>query len=89
MVREEEKYLPLPQTELEKLMDVYGARKNLCRAYHFSGSKQIYAGKVYAVNVANEANRLKGHSRGVLLQGAKVIILYDDASKNKYFASNL
>jgi len=25
----------------------------------------------------------------VLLQGSKVIILYDDASKNKYFASNL
>ncbi|HAE68748.1 MULTISPECIES: metallophosphoesterase [Sphingobacterium] len=89
MVREEEKYLPLPQTELEKLMDVYGARKIFVGHTIFPEVSKFYAGKVYAVNVANEANRLKGHSRGVLLQGAKVIILYDDASKNKYFASNL
>jgi hypothetical protein len=89
MVREEEKYLPLPQTELEKLMDVHGARRIFVGHTIFPEVSKFYAGKVYAVNVANEANRLKGRSRGVLLQRAKVIILYDDASKNKYFASNL
>jgi hypothetical protein len=89
MVREEDKYLPLSKADLEKLMHTYAARKIFVGHTIFPEVSNFYAGQVYAVNVANEANRLKGRSRGVLVQGTKIIILYDDASKNKYLASNL
>lgn len=83
MVREEEKYLPLSKIDLEKLMHLYGAKRIFVGHTIFLEVSNFYAGKVYAVNVSNEANRLKGRSRGLRIDNNKIIILYDDASKNR------
>ncbi|MDR0263791.1 MAG: metallophosphoesterase [Sphingobacterium sp.] len=83
MVREEEKYLPLSKIDLEKLMHLYGTKRIFVGHTIFPEVSNFYVGKVYAVNVANEANRLKGRSRGLCIDNNRVIILYDDASKNR------
>lgn len=86
MVREEEKYHPLSEADLNKLMKIYGAKHVFVGHTIFPEVSSFYQGKVYGVNVSNESNRLKGGSRGLLIEGDKMLLIYDDATKNKVIA---
>lgn len=83
MVVQEEKYHPLSNVDLNKLMQIYEVRQIFVGHTIFPEVSSFYGGKVYGVNVKNESNRLKGRSRGVLIEGRKISLIYDDATKNK------
>ncbi|MEZ0454977.1 metallophosphoesterase [Sphingobacterium thalpophilum] len=83
MVKQEEKYQPLSATDLKKILKKYAVERIFVGHTIFDEVSSFYEGKVYGVNVRNEANRLKGSSRGLLIADGKLILVYDDATKNK------
>lgn len=83
MVRPEEKYHPLSETELDKMLIAFDAKRIYLGHTIFPEVTQFYKGRVIAVNVNNESNRLHGRSRGVILESDKMLVIYDDIKKNK------
>lgn len=83
MVVKEEKYHPLGEEDLNNMMKIYGAKQIFVGHTIFPEVSSFYEGKVYGVNVNNESNRLKGRSRGLLIEGGKIKVIYDDITKNK------
>jgi len=83
MVRQEEKYNPLTESNLEKILDTYDAKRIYLGHTIFPEVTSFYTGRVVAVNVNNEANRVKGKSRGLLIEGERILLIYDDVTKNK------
>lgn len=86
MVRQEDKYQPLSEADLEKLLQVYSAKRVYLGHTIFPEVTSFYKGQVIAVNVNNEANRLGGKSRGLLIERNKTIVIYDDVKQNKILA---
>lgn len=86
MVRQEEKYHPLSEADLETILQIYSAKRIYLGHTIFPEVTSFYKGRVVAVNVNNEANRLGGKSRGLLIEGNKTSIIYDDVKKNKRLA---
>ncbi|MNI53361.1 hypothetical protein D3C73_1081880 [compost metagenome] len=83
MVVKEEKYHPLGEEDLNNMMKIYGVKQIFVGHTIFPEVSSFYEGKVYGVNVNNESNRLKGRSRGLLIEGGKIKVIYDDITKNK------
>lgn len=82
MVRHEEKYHPLKKADLKKIMKFYGSKKIFVGHTIFPEVSSFFGGQVVAVNVNNDANRKKGRSRGVLIDGGNLLFIYDDITKN-------
>ena len=83
MVRPEEKYHPLSEIELDKMLIAFDAKRIYLGHTIFPEVTQFYKGRVLAVNVNNESNRLHGRSRGLILEWDKMLVIYDDIKKNK------
>ncbi len=83
MVVKEEKYHPLSESDLNTILKIYGAKQIFVGHTIFPEVSSFYGGKVYGVNVSNESNRLKGRSRGLLIDDRKIMLIYDDITKNK------
>lgn len=83
MVRQEEKYHPLNEEELNQILQNYKARKIYLGHTIFPDITSFYKGRVIAVNVNNELNRSIGRGRGILIMGNKTFVIYDDVKNNK------
>lgn len=83
MVRQEEKYHPLSEEEFSQILQNYNATKIYVGHTIFPDITAFYKGRVIAVNVNNESNRTKGTGRGILINGDKTFVIYDDIKKNK------
>lgn len=82
MVRDEEKYEPLAEQDLQKLLVYYGVKEVYVGHTIFPEVTTFYANRVFAVNVNNRSNREKGRSRGLLLRKGKTYLIFDDPTKN-------
>lgn len=82
MVRDEEKYEPLAEQDLQKLLVYYGVKEVYVGHTIFPEVTTFYANSVFAVNVNNRANREKGRSRGLLIRKGKKYLIYDNPTKN-------
>ncbi|MNY17572.1 hypothetical protein D3C86_1508960 [compost metagenome] len=83
MVRQEEKYHPLSEEEFSQILQNYNVTKIYVGHTIFPDITAFYKGRVIAVNVNNESNRTKGTGRGILINGDKTFVIYDDIKKNK------
>ncbi|MFZ4861071.1 metallophosphoesterase [Sphingobacterium sp. Mn56C] len=83
MVRQEERYNPLPEGDLRLVLDFYKVKEIYVGHTIFPEVSFFYGNTVRAVNVNNRVNREQGRSRGLLLRKKEILLLYDAPIKNK------
>lgn len=83
MVRSDDKYLPIPLTDVNKLLKRYKARRIFVGHTIFDDITTFYNKRVVAVNVDNKENWEKKRGRGVLLEGDSVFVIYDSGKLEK------
>lgn len=63
-------------------MKFYGSKKIFVGHTIFPEVSSFFGRQVVAVNINNDANRKKGRSRGILIDGGNPLFIYDDTTKN-------
>ena len=75
MVRDAEKYYPLPADTLGLILDRYQADRVIVGHTIFDGISTFYDCRVIAVNVDNAENREAGLGRGILIEGDGIYVV--------------
>lgn len=81
MVRDDEKYNPLSEENVDKILQKYNVGRIYVGHTIFDEVSRFYDGKVIGVNVSNQKNMDAGKSRGILVDGLKTYIIYDTPGK--------
>lgn len=77
MVRDAEKYHPLPADTLSLILDRYQTDRVIVGHTIFDDISTFYDGRVIAVNVDNAENREAGLGRGILIEGDSIYVVGD------------
>lgn len=79
MVYSESKYEPIAPKTVEKMRKQFKVKRIFVGHTIFPDVTPFFGGRVIAVNVQNETNRLEGRSRGVLIhKGKQLYLVYDE-----------
>lgn len=81
MVRTDEKYNPVSDEYVNKILDAYNVKRIYVGHTIFDEVSLFYEGKVIGVNVNNKRNKDAGKSRGVLIENEKCFLIDDEPGK--------
>lgn len=83
MVKDDEKYNPLPGDTLNLILKKYNAERVIVGHTIFKNITTRYNGRVITVNVDNKENREKGRGRGILIEPKKISVTGDKGIMKK------
>lgn len=78
MVKEDEKYNPLIEKDLNRLLEQFDVEAIYLGHTIFPEVTPLFDGRVFAINVANKSNRTHNRTRGLLIKGNKKYLLYNE-----------
>ena len=77
MVKDDPKYRPVTAEDVDRILARYGVKRIFVGHTIFDDVTPFFDGKVVAVNVNNEKNRLAGKGRGILIEGVRLYLIFD------------
>lgn len=83
MVKPDEKFTPLSNANLKRMLKKYQVERIFVGHTIFEEVTSFFDGRVVAVNVKNKDNRKENRSRGVLIEGEKLYLVYDKKPREK------
>lgn len=83
MVKDDEKYNPLPGDTLNLILKRYKADRIIVGHTIFKDITTRYNGRVITVNVDNKENRTEGRGRGILIEPKKISVTGDKGIMKK------
>ena len=81
MVKSEDRYLPLSEKSLKRILKKYNVKRVIVGHTIFDDVTTFYNKRVIAVNVDNAKNRKKGRGRGILIDKENISVLYDSGKQ--------